>query len=107
VVDSAFVCVFGLRDVSGLFDLGSIPGEPLLAGSKRGELSFPVLFTGAVWGFAACDFRAEAGLVACVALVFTSLVRALGASRVPAHLLLLSGRLLQSVLGGSACVRRR
>src|ERR1700756_6020249 len=106
MVDPAFVRFSRVRDFSGLLDLGSIPREPLLVGSKRGQLPVSVLFAGAVWEFAACDFRAEAGLVACLAFVFAGSPGALGAGRIPAHLLLLSGRVLQSVLGRSASVRR-
>src|ERR1700751_577515 len=99
MVGPAFVCFSRVGDLSGLLDLGSIPREPLLVGSKRGQLSVSVLFAGAVWAFAACDFRAEAGLVSCLAFVFAGSPGALGAGRLPASLLLLSGRVLSSVLG--------
>ena len=102
MVDPAVVCLSRAGNVPGLFNLGGFPGEPLLAGSKWGELPFPVLLAGTVWGFAARDFRAEAGLVAGLAFVFASSLSALGASRVPAHLLLLPRRILQGVLGGPA-----
>ena len=99
MVDPAFVCFSRAGDLSGLFDVGSIPREPLLVGSKRSQLSVSVLFAGAVREFAARDFRAETGLVACLAFVFAGSLSALGAGRVPAHLLLLQGCVLQSVLG--------
>ena len=106
MVDPAFVCFSRVGDLSGLFDLGGIPGESLLAGSKRGELSFSVLFAGVVREFTACDLWAETGLVAFLAFVFAGAPGALGARRISAHLLLLSRRLLQSVLGRSTRLRR-
>src|SRR5439155_14823858 len=45
-------------------------------------------------------------MVAELACVFTSVVSTLGARRLSAHLLLLSRRLLQSFLGGSASMHR-
>src|ERR1700756_3730765 len=102
MVGPAFVCFSRVGDLSGLLDLGGIPREPLLVGSKRGELSVSVLFAGAVRGFAACDLWPEAGMVAVLAFVFAGSLSALGAGRIPAHLLLLSRCVLQSVLGRSA-----
>ena len=99
MVDPAVVCFSRAGDLSGLFDLGGIPREPLLVGSTRGQLSVAVLFAGAVREFTARDFWAETGLVACLAFVFAGSPGALGAGRIPAHLLLLPGRVLQSVLG--------
>ena len=102
MVDPTFVCIPRVRDLYHLFNVGGVSGESLLAGSERSELFVPVLFAGAFREFAARDFWAEAGLVAFLAPVFAGFVGTLGTGRVPAHLLLLSRSLLQSVLGRSA-----
>ena len=56
---------------------------------------------------AALVVRAAAGLVARRAAVLCRAADPLGARRLPLHLLLLSGRLLQGLLGGSTVVHRR
>ena len=69
-------------------------------------LPFAVLFAGDFRRLAAQLVRAEAGLVAGLAAVFAGAADPLGAGVVPADLLLLPRRLLQSVLGRSAGLRR-
>ena len=82
-----------------LFDLGRFPGSSLLARSKRGRLSFTLLFTGVLRQLAARDFWGKTWLVAIVAFLFARSSGSMGPGRFSTDLLLLSRRLLQSVLG--------
>ena len=66
------------------------------------QLCLAVLFAGTVWQFAPQLVWTEAGVVAGLAHLFPCALDSLGAGWLPAHLLLLSWRLLQSVLGRSA-----
>src|SRR5208282_5472733 len=91
-----------------LFHLGGASRESLLVQRQRRGLSVAFLFAGDFRHYAARDFRNGAGLVAVVAAqIFTGLPDFVGASRFPVHLLLLSRRVLQGVLGRSHQLRRR
>ena len=83
------------RRVCHLLDLGGLSGTKLLFRS----LSLAFLFAGDFRPFATRVVWAEAGLVAGLADFFARAPRPLGPGRFSAHLLLLSRRLLQSVLG--------
>src|SRR4030095_8171105 len=78
-----------------LLHLGRISG-PALHGRP---VSFTVLFAGAVWFFAARLVWTEAGAGARVGDLFARGPDPLGPGWIPVHLLLLSRRLLQGVLG--------
>src|SRR5213595_3286691 len=88
--------------LSLLLDVGSVPGRAL----SLGALPVAVLLAGTFWRCHPQLVRSEAGLVAGVAAVFAGTLHSLGAGRVPADLLLLSRRLLQSVLGRPAFLHR-
>src|SRR5207302_8412366 len=81
-----------------LLDVGSVPGRAL----SLGAVPVAVLLAGTFWRCHPQLVRGEAGLVAGVAAVFAGALDSLGAGRIPAHLLLLSGRLLQGILGRPA-----
>src|SRR5437762_12539869 len=85
-----------------LFDVGCVSGCTLFLR----QLHFTVLFAGDFWRVAAQLVWYQAIMVAELASIFTSVVGALGPRRLSAHLLLLSRRLLQSVLGRSASMHR-
>src|SRR5206468_3518921 len=85
-------------DFHRLLDMGRVSGKKLFLR----QLRFAILFARAVRRFAAQLVWAETGLVAAVASIFAGAFYSLGTRWLPAHLLLLSWRLLQSVLGRSA-----
>ena len=78
-----------------LLDLGRVSGIALFFW----ELYLAVLFARVVWQFAAQLVWPEAGLVAALAPVFARASDSLGPGRIQAHLLLISRRVLQGVLG--------
>src|SRR5215203_3518175 len=82
-------------DFHCLFHVGGVSGKRLFLR----QLRLAVLFAGTLWQFAAQLVWAETRLVAAVASIFAGAFYSLGTRRLPAHLLLLSWRLLQSVLG--------
>src|SRR5687767_9752006 len=89
---------FGVSRVIGvcrLLDVGRFPGQELHVGA----VSFAVLFTGAFRVVTARVVWAEAGSVAELAAIFARVVDSLGTGRFSAHVLLLSRRVLQIVLG--------
>src|SRR5436190_17421669 len=98
VVDATVAGLFWSAHLHRLFDLGGLSGKPLLLRS----VSLSVLFTGDFRCIAAQLVRTETGLVAGLAFVFTGVVDSLGTGWVAADLLLLSWRLLQSLLGRPA-----
>ncbi len=102
MVGATAVRISGAVDVSRIFNLGCISGNPLLARTKWRPLSFAIVFARNFRRFAARDFWTETRLVAIIAAIFSSPFGSVGARRFPAHLLLLPRRLLQSVLGGPA-----
>src|SRR5271170_7373652 len=106
VVDSAAAGVFGIFRVHHLFDVGGVSGKSLLARNRRRKLSLAVLFTG---NFRDVSARVvwQTFILAGVAGVFAGLFCFVGAGRIPLHLLLLSRRVLQGVLGRPDRVRRR
>src|SRR5262249_56769122 len=81
--------------VCHLFDLGCFAGNQLLLRS----LSFALLFTRNSRSLATQLVRTEARLVAGLVHFFTCPARPLGPGRISTHLLLLSWRLLQGLLG--------
>src|SRR4029453_9413617 len=90
----------GLRRV---LYVGGVPGRALHLRS----VPVAVLLARALRRLAACVVRPEARLVACVAAVLPGPADPAVSGALPAHLLLLSRGLLQSVLGRPALVRRR
>src|SRR5438552_8738539 len=86
-----------------LLHVGGVSGQKLFLW----KLPLAVLFAGTVWRFATQLVRAEACVVADRAHLLPSASNSLGAGRVPAHLLLLSRRLLQRLLGGPTSVHCR
>src|SRR5213078_4225331 len=102
MVGTADLCLswaFHLRD---LFHLGGLARGSLYVRT----LSVALLLAGTAGGIAACLVWASAGLVADVAALFTGLVDPVGAGVVSTHLLLLSRRLLQGLLGRPAFLHR-
>src|SRR5262249_12952049 len=87
--------LFGIRLVPRLHHVGRLPERAL---PVRSLPLAPVLARAA--GLRPRVVRAEAGLVAGLVAVLPGVVDPLGARRVPPHLLLLPGGLLQGVLGG-------
>src|SRR2546423_928414 len=87
--------------VRRLFDVGGASGQALLFRA----LPIAVLFARDLWLFVSQSLRTEAGLVARLAIFFAFDVDSLGAGFISFNLLLLSRRLLQSLLGRSCVVR--
>ena len=102
LVDPTALGLSRIVDFYCLFDVGCVSRCALFCR----QLHFAVLFAGDFWRFTAQLVWCQAGMVAELAYVFASVVGALGARRLSAHLLLLSRRLLQSVLGRSASMHR-
>src|SRR6266481_6627705 len=98
LVDPAAAGFHRIIDFHRLLHLGGVSGKRLFLR----QLRFTVLFAGTVRRFAAQLVWAETRLVAAVASIFAGAFYSLGTRWLPAHLLLLSWRLLQSVLGRSA-----
>src|SRR5215831_14836989 len=97
MVDRASTGFFGLSDLHRVHQLGDL-GKRLLR-VIRHRLPFADVF-------APADSR-SAGVVASILAVFGGHFYSLGAARVPRHLLLLSRRLLQGGLAGSALLHSR
>jgi len=106
VVDPAAAGFFGIFRVYHLFDVGGVSGKSLLARNRRRELSLAVLFAG---NFRDVPARMvwQTEFLSNVAGVFTGLFCFVGAGRISFHLLLLSRRVLQRILGRPDRVRRR
>lgn len=85
----------GAQFVCCLLDVGRVSGSELLLG----PVSVALLFPGIIWGFAAPAFWAAAWVVARLVDLVARLVDSLGAWGISIDLLLLSWRLLQSLLG--------
>src|SRR5207244_11034867 len=90
-------------DLYCLFDLGSVSGRSLFFR----QLHLPLLFAGAFRRFAAQLVWGKTKLVAGLVNLFAGVTNSLGAGRISAHLLLLSRRLLQSILCRLARVHGR
>ena len=90
-------------DFRRLLHLGRVSGDSLFF--RQLHLAF--LFAGTFWCFAAQLVRAKTKLVARVANFFACALNSVGAGRIPPDLLLLSRRVLQSILGGPARVHCR
>src|SRR5436309_10953128 len=103
LVDPAAARFYRTIDFHRLLDVGGVSGKKLFLR----QLRFAVLFSGTVWRFAPQLVWTETGLVAAVAFIFAGAFYSLGTRWLPAHLLLLSWRLLQSFLGRSASMHRR
>ena len=90
---------FGIVRVCPLFDLGGVSGRALFLRRRWSALSVAVLFAGNFRCFPICDVRhktrVDSRLAAVVARAFDSLCT----RRFSFHLLLLSRRVLQGVLG--------
>src|SRR5690349_6911844 len=92
--------IFGARDVRRLFDVGGVPGRPLLFRA----IPIPVLFSLTLRrpdGRPAWLVRHpyETWLVSRLDSLVGGVMDPMGTRRVSTHLLLLSRRILQSVLG--------
>src|SRR4030095_15700904 len=98
LVDTAAARFYRIIDFHRLLHLGGVSGKRLFLR----QLRFAILFAGTIRRFAAQLVWAETGLVAAVASILAGAFYPLGTRWLPAHLLLLSWRLLQSVLGRSA-----
>src|SRR6185369_9679571 len=91
----------GARLLRDLYHLGGLPRRPL----RVRQLPLALLLAGAVRRCSSRLVRTEARLVAHVAALHARNPDSLGARWVPAHLLLLPGRILQGVLGRPARMR--
>ncbi len=100
LVDAAAARLCRIIDFYRLFDVGGISGKRLFFW----QLHLPFLFARTFWRFTAQLVWAEAELVAGLAYFLACAPCSLGAGGISRHLLLLSRRLLQSVLGGPAGV---
>src|SRR5215831_9036845 len=89
------------RQLRRLRDVGRIPERPL----HLRPVSLPILFAGNLRRSATRVVRSEAGMVAGAAAVFAGAAHFAVSRFVPGDVLLLSGRVLQGVLGGSAELR--
>src|SRR6266705_5018724 len=98
LVDPAAARFHRIVDFYRLLNVGGVSGKRLFLR----QLRFAVLFAGTIRRFAAQLVWAETELVAAVASIFAGAFYSLGTGWLPAHLLLLSWRLLQSILGRSA-----
>lgn len=92
--------------VHRLFNVGGVSGKSLLARSGRRELSLAILFAGNFWDFSTRVVW-QTFILSDVADFFTGFFCIMGAGRISFHLLLLSRRLLQRILGRPNCLRRR
>src|SRR6266481_143159 len=99
MVDAAVIRVPRPFNFHCLFYLGRISRNALLARSKRCRLSLTVLFARNIRRLAPRDFRGETSLVALLASIFAGSTGSMGPGGLSADVLLLSGSLLQSVLG--------
>src|SRR6185437_3300173 len=90
------------RRIRRLRDLGGIPERSL----HLRAVPLALLFAGAVGRSADGVVRRQAGMVARAAALFTGPDHPALSRPVPRHLLLLSRRLLQGILGRSAELRR-
>src|SRR5438552_2886732 len=90
LVEAALARLSRLGNFYRLFHLGCFSGKPLF----RRQLHLPILFSRAFWGFPAQLVRPASTVVAGLVVVFARSADSLGAGRIPAHLLLLSRRLL-------------
>lgn len=102
-----FLRIHRLFHVGGISPLFSQWKSHLLVRGERSRLSVAVFLAGNFWNFAACSFRAEAGMVAIVDFFLSRAVDFVGAGRFSFYLLLLSRRVLQGVLGGPDQLRGR
>ncbi len=102
LVDPAVAGFYRIVDFPRLFHVGGVSGKQLF----RWQLPLAILFAGTFWRFAAQLVWTEAVVVARLAYLFSGAFNSLGSGRIPAHLLLLSRRLLQGVLGRSSGVHR-
>ena len=102
MVDPAAARFSRIVDFHRLFHVGGVSGKRLLLW----QLHLAFLFAGTFWRFAAQLVWTKAIVVAGLAHLFPRILNSLGARRVSTHLLLLSRRVLQSVLGRSASVHR-
>ena len=102
LVDPAAARFHRIIEFYRLLDVGGVSGKRLFLR----QLCLAVLFAGTAWRFAAQLVWTETGLVAAMVSIFAGAFYSLGTGRFPGHLLLLSWRVLQSVLGRSASMRR-
>src|SRR5262249_39688894 len=103
LVDPAARRVPRVDDIPRLLRVGSLPGEPLHLRS----ISLAVLFTGNLRRLAAQLVRGQARGLAELAAVLSGATDPADSRPLSPHLLLLPGRVLQGVLGGSPFMHRR
>src|SRR6476646_1125966 len=94
---------FDPQRIRRLCDVGRIPKRAL----HVRPVSVAVLFAGDFWRSEDGVVRGEAWMVAGAAAVFTGADHSAVSGTVPVHVLLLSRRVLQGVLGGSDELRGR
>src|SRR6266436_3704014 len=92
-----------LIDVYRLFYVGGVSGYELF----RWQLRLAFLFAGNFWRFTTQLVWTQARVVARLAHFFSRAISSLGSCRISPDLLLLSRRVLQSVLGRSARLHSR
>ena len=92
--------LYRISDVYRLFHVGGVSGYELF----RWQLRLAFLFAGNVWRFATQLVWTQARVVARLAHFLSCTVGSLGTRRISCHVLLLSRRILQSILGGPARV---
>src|SRR5215475_13366087 len=98
LVDPPASRFYRIIDFYRLLNVGCVSGKRLFLR----QLLLAVLFAGNFWRFAAQLVWAKTRLVARLATFLSSAVSSLGACRLSSYLLLLSRRILQSLLGRSA-----
>src|SRR6266481_2638933 len=103
MVDSAPPGFYWVVDFHHLFHVDCVSGKELFLW----QLHFAVLFAGNFWRFATQLVWTETELVARLAAFFARASGSLGSCRISCHLLLLSRRILQSLLDRSAGVHCR
>jgi hypothetical protein len=90
LVDPAAARFYRIIDFYRLLHLGGVSGKRLFLR----QLCLAVLFAGTIWRFAPQLVWTEAGVVAGLGNLFAGAFNSLGTRWLPAHLLLLSWRLL-------------
>ncbi len=111
VVVAAFRHLRRARRLHHLCDVGGLAKRPLLLRRRWSSLPLAVLLAAALgraWSrFRSCVVRLQAAVVAGGAAVLPGLLHPLGPRGNAVHVLLLSRRVLQGVLGRSTQLRRR
>src|SRR4029077_311074 len=103
LVDAAAIRLCRIIDLHRLFHVGSVSGTKLFFW----QLHLTILFARNSRKFTAQLVWTETRLVASLANLLSRVTRSLGAGWIPVDMLLLSRRLLQGILGGSAGMHGR